>query len=95
MTVMTGVVSAMADPSEEVLLALSTVALTVVLGYIFYPAISLAWADSIAIEEVVVSTAVKSNGKVVLPFHAFAGLARSLFSSRNIISSVDCYTCVQ
>jgi hypothetical protein len=95
MTVMTGVVSAMADPSEEVLLALSTVALTVVLGYIFYPAISLAWADSIAIEEVVVSTAVKSNGKVVLPFHAFAGLARSLFSSRIINSSVDCYTCVQ
>jgi hypothetical protein len=31
----------------------------------------------------------------VLPFHAFAGLACSLFSSRFVNSTVDCYARVQ
>jgi Tfp pilus assembly protein PilO len=58
---MLGVVSSMTAISEEVIFALLTVVLTCVLGFIFYPAISLALTDSIAIEEEDVSTA--ASGK--------------------------------
>lgn len=60
---MLGVVSSMTAISdhEEVIFALLTVVLTCVLGFIFYPAISLALTDSIAIEEEDISTA--ASGK--------------------------------
>ena len=53
--------SAVSSLSEDVIFSLFIVAITLVLGYIFYPAISLSLADSIAIDQETVSHVITTS----------------------------------
>jgi len=87
MTLLLGAVSSMTGLSEDVVLALLIIAVTLVLTYIFYPAISLSLADSIAITEETVSTT-KTAGKESVVLCALLTIHASLNTPTRLSSVV-------
>lgn len=80
------VISSLTGLSDNVVVALFTVSLTMVLGYIFYPAISLSMADSIAIDQ---ETLTKGGRAPLLSLLALSSCL-SLLSCR-LFSFLDSY----
>lgn len=66
MTMVLSAISSYSGLSEGVIVSMLTVLLTLLLGYIFYPALSLSFADSIVIHEKTVSNVQSSGAFVIL-----------------------------